>query len=357
MSPTSNRCVPNNRWSGNSMLTGESVGDSREQIFASIEPLIARLREYDEARLSLEEQSSSCKVVKQITRLLSDRFTLPHRLGDYRASLSDRSGLSHFLSNLGDGGVKLNVTRLPSGMVGYYMCRTMTDYWSVYSLVVEDIYRSAGYRFVDGRFAKQMHFGHEVYYLRLSPLRERIFSMLAKGVTVSETRTDTILHRAGRHVLQAAWHENQRPGVLTAEAFGLDHFRQAIELVYLAQRGNLCELRAMVNADLIAFFQTVYRQPAICNFLQELVEIDGAQLSAISSRAQDLRIRLKHVARNFLRTKVMHNGQPKVLEPLIMGRMFDLPGVVAEIEDDGALSEAVKQIEAKATEIQCQIIG
>ena len=45
----------------------------------------------------------------------------------------------------------MDVRQLDSRMPVYFLCRLRKDYWSEYSLIVEDLYRSPGYPLTDER--------------------------------------------------------------------------------------------------------------------------------------------------------------------------------------------------------------
>ena len=169
------------------------------------------------------------------------------------------------MNQIGRFDLHMNIRMLDTGMPVYYICRVERDYWMEYSLIVEDLYRSPSYTWQDDRFAKLMYMGHEIYFLRLSLFRKSLTELLSdqENGIADKREVDEYIYRLGRYIFQAAWHEDQRPGMLTAEHFGLAKFYHAIELLYLCLSGELCQLRSTIDDRLLSFFEKAYPQPAI----------------------------------------------------------------------------------------------
>ena len=334
-------------------------GGRTVNVRAAIEPLLARLREYDGNRRKLEKEGGVIAEINRITELLTQTFPLSGRYRDHTVSLVNPPSLRSALIDIGNDDLHLDVRQLSTRMPVYYLCRIRWDYWSAYSLVVEDVYRSPGYPILDERFVRLMDAGHETYYLRLSPFRAPVAGLAGGEPDRLEWAVDDILSIVGRHVLQAAWHDDQRPGMLTAAHFGLPHFRQAIELLYLCLSGDLCELRNAVNGNMTAFFRDVYPQPAILTFLTRLAAVDGGAISEIPQSALKLYARLTRHFGQFLGSEVawgrLHGRVP--LYKLVFGNFPRLDLVGAGLRSDPRVQDAVRRLERESQAVIGEIVG
>ena len=215
-----------------------------------LSPLILRLGCYDDLRQQLEQKGGSLTTLENMTLLLNEPIHIKSYWGESKAALSDQKGLRELIREVSYD-VRLDIRRLDHGLPVYYLFRQDTDYWSEYSLIVQDLYLSPGFPMIDERFVKFMYVGHEEYALRLAQFREPLRKMVTAAESGDAYTLDKILYKLGRHVFQAAWHDDQRPGFLTAQHFNLLHFKQAIELLYLCLSGELCELRGAVDDPML----------------------------------------------------------------------------------------------------------
>ena len=233
-------------------------------------PLLNILSKYDDRRIMLELYGGRTQDLIDLTNIIRRPVKIHDSFNTHQFSLSDPASIKYFLNCTCGFDFHLDIRMLDTGMPVYYLSRVKRDYWSEYSLIIEDIYISPGYSFIDKRFAKLMSSGHESYFLRISTLREaaeRLFYSAEKHIYDD---LDEFLYTVGKHVFQAAWHEDQRPGMLCAENLGLINFPRAVELLYLCLSGELCELRSKIDPSIIDFFIKVYEQPAIHDFLKRL---------------------------------------------------------------------------------------
>jgi hypothetical protein len=320
-------------------------------------PLLRRLRTYDALRQKLQEEGGRIRDVKRITHLLSEAVEIEDHDNTRRVSLIGQNQLRRVLSAVGRGQLHLQVRRLDCGMPVYYLCRTRRDYWHEYSLVVEDMYRSPGYPFGDGRFVRLMSLSHERYYLRLSPFRGAAGDLLAGGTDPTRRELDEFLYRVGRHIFQTAWHDDQRVGILAARHFDLPTFSRAIELLYLCLSGELCEVRSVIDDDMLRFFEHVYPQPSLHRFLERLTEMDGQTLNTLPRRALKLYKNLAAAFSRFLQVQVTRNGPTKVpLYKLIFSNMARLDSIAGELEDNDQVHAAAQTLEQSAQRTVDQII-
>lgn len=347
-------CGTSYEWSGGFGRDRRRAAD----VGQAIQPLVERIREYDSIRLKLEREGGYISDFSRVTQLLSQPFMIKGINRNCPAALTDQNSLRTALYEAGGDDYHLDVRQLSTRMPVYYLCRIRRDYWSEYSLIVEDVYQSTGYPMVDDRFVRLMDGGHEAYYLRLSQFREGVKIAGSNTGSMSELETDDLLYRLGRHIFQAAWHEDQRLGVLTALHFGLTHFREAIELLYLCLSGELCEMRSATNHRVLSFFEEIYPQPAIRAFLKMLCELDGATINDLPRRALKLYVRLSAAFSRFLSVEICwgHQKATITLYKLVFGNFSRLPLIAAQIKEDSCIRSAALRLEQEAFMIVGEVV-
>jgi hypothetical protein len=320
---------------------------------ALLAPLIGQWQTYDTARLQLEQQGGTLYDLSAITALLKARVHITDRGAQHTVALAEQASLHAMLGEIGHGDLLLDVRQRHTHMPVYYLCRVRQDYWHEYSLIVEDLYLSPGYPLTDTRFVKLMHAGHDTYFLRLSPFREPVTALVQDDAGAGPGAVDTLLYTVGRHVLQAAWHEDQRPGVLVATHGDLPCFHQAIELLYLCLSGDLCELRSAITPTMRRFFTQVYPQPAIHALLLQLQQLDGSALNALPQQALPLYVRLSQAFNRFLEVEIPwgHRQLQVPLAKLLWGNVSRLELVGSALKDHAAVREAGARLEAVAQEV------
>jgi hypothetical protein len=289
---------------------------NRQELDAVVSPLTRQLRLYDTARAALETQSVTTVLMASTMEILKRQLTIAGHYREHTVALTDQASVRELLRDLGDYECRLEIRTAASGMPVYYFPRVRPDYRSEYNLILEDLYRSAGYPIGDERFAKIMWRGHEVYFLRLSQFREA----LLKGCdpekkTEAQDEVDNLLLKVGRHVFQACWHEDQYVGMAAAAQFHLVNFCRAIELLYLSLSGELCELRSAIDDAMLRFFKETYDQPAILAFLERLTRLDGKALAEVPQAALKLYPGLSRAFSRFLAVELPW-GRKRALVPL-----------------------------------------
>jgi len=326
------------------------------EVTQALEPLIAHLRIYDAHRLELERQGGTIQDLKQLTEILRQEITIPGRYRDYRVSLTDQNGLRDLLLDVGNLRLHLGVRQLDTRLPVYYLCRLDHQYRSLYDLVIEDLYLSPGYPLPDERFVKFMRRGHELYHLRLSPFRGQAIELLGKKKL---DEVDALLSQVGGHIFQAAWHEDQRLGVMVARQFDLPLFLQAIEVLYLCLSGEHCEIRSATTDKMFWFFKMVYPQPAIYQFLKLLRGLEGGALTGLSQRALKLYTNLSQAFNHFLTLKLPWGvrREPVTMQKLIFGNFSRLPLVARVLQDNPELAEARGILEHESRAVVQEMLG
>lgn len=349
----------------------EAALHREKQILA---PLIDRLAKCDRLRASLGQHGAETDKLTEYTRFLGEPISFAFRDRVEHAPLTQPDRLRSLVSLVGRGDYYLDVRRTHRELPVYSLSRVARDYWSEYSLVVEDLHHSPGFPSADSRFARYMNMGHEIYYLRMSPFRVEMMSRYTFDVGDPESYTDDLLHRIGHYCLSAMWHEDQRPAVIAAQHLGLHRFLMAIELLYLSLSADLCTLRVHVDPTMRAFFREIYPQPAVRSLLESLPSRDGRELYELPQMARRLFVELNVAFRRFLETEVMFDGwlgmsrkasSPPMMEPcdkapnshrvpvykLLFANLYRLDQVASALSCDEALRVAVADLESSAGEI------
>jgi hypothetical protein len=173
------------------------------------------------------------------------------------------------------------------------------------------------------------------------------------GAQVAAGKVDALLLRLGRHVFAAAWHEDQRLGVLAAEHLRMDGFAEAIELIYLALSGDACELRSAVHERDRAFFDQVYRRPALRALLERLDDLDGDGLSALPTRALALYARLARAFAALLAVPVPWRPgvAPVSLRTLLFANCSRFAEVAATLRDCAPVAAAAAALDAESRQV------
>ncbi|MCB2231726.1 hypothetical protein KQH82_13485 [bacterium] len=337
-------------------------------------PLVDRLRKYDDFRRELENNGGEFDDLEEITAFLREPVAIPLKHKPEEAPLTSPDRLRSLVSMVGSGHYFLDVRRTSRGLPAYSLSRIAHDYWSEYSLVVEDIYLSPGFPFADSRFARYMYMGHETYYLRMSQFRTEVMTTQCAGVENPESCADDLLQHIGHYCLSAMWHEDQRPAVVAAHHFKLPQFMSAVEILYLCLSADLCTLRVHASPVEKRFFEDVYPQQAVAALLDSLPKRDGQELTNLPQIATRLFVRLNRAFREFLETEVAFDGwfglahesksdlelelrcdpcppQKVPIYKLLFANLYRLDMVVPSLKGDDALCDAAAALESQARSI------
>jgi hypothetical protein len=329
-----------------------SVEEDRRRL----KPLIEQIKTYDLLRYELENYGGDLVIFNRISKVLSQKFAIKTDYYDYNVSLIERYDIKSALHQMGYDYI-LDVRRLDHSLPVYYLCRVHSQFYSNYSLIVDDIYISKGYPMHDKRFVKLMRAGHETHYLRLSPFRKATAQML-NGEKADDMQVDNLLLDLGNYIFEAAWHEDQRPGILAAEVFGMPNFRNAIELLYLCLTSELCDLRSQISPDMLRFFREVYPQPAIYRFLKKLDVLVGSEINNLPEKVMPYYAQLSRAFSRFLQTEIAWGSQNEIipLYKLIFANFNRLEIIAKKLTGHQAVMEEVKSLDSKAKKISASII-
>ena len=347
-------------WQGTSSSFSYYYAPPLSEVREALQPLIERLRAYDTLRVRLEREGGDLADLQRLTMRLADPILLRGREESHEVRLAGAEALRQTLNLIGARNVYFAVRVLPSSLPAYYVVRVKHGYWSEYSLLVEDLYRSPDYPHPDERFVKLMDFGHETYFLRLSQFREGVAAQLCRdraAGSAGDREVDEVLHEVGRRIFQAAWHEDQYSAFEAAEHFGLPCFRRAIELLYLCLSGDLCAIRASIDSDVSNFFDKVYPQPAIRAFLRRIGQLEGNALARLPDDALQAFTQLSRGYGKFLRVDVRHGsrGCPVPLYKLLFANFGRLDRIAPHVASDGEVAGAARRLEERAAAVIQQI--
>ena len=322
----------------------------------ALEPLQAHLRSYDAHRVELEREGGLIRDVKRLTEILRQEISIKGRFRDHQVSLINQASLREMLWDVGNYNLHLGVRQLDTRLPVYYLCRLEHRYRSHYDLVLEDLYISPGYPLPDERFVKLMRRGHELYHLRLSAFRRKAEKILSKEKSPG---VDALLSEVENHIFQAAWHDDQRLGVMVAQHFKLPSFLQAIEVLYLCLSGELCEIRVAATPQMFRFFEEVYPQPAIHGFLKLLLSLEGGALTGLTQQALELYSQLSQAFNRFLSHKVRwgFRQEPVTLQKLVFGNLSRLAQVAEYLMEHPEVREAREILELEAIEVVATMMG
>ncbi len=336
----------------------------RDELRPALSGLLIQLKRYDDLRLRLERQGGTVPELSALGDLLKETVALTPAGRTQEVNLVDPLGLAQAL-RLAHWNLHLEVRLKPSRLPVYYLCRIETDYWSEYSLLVEDYHLSPGYPLPDPRFARLMRSGHERHFLRLSPLRAGVAGLLAAGEKAQGTAThrepavDAQLYLLGRHVFQAAWHQDQQVGIMLARHLGLQRFAEAVELLYLCLGGELCELRGAVDQFMLRCFEGPYPQGALRGFLGLLPGLEGGRLNDLPKLALGLYANLSRAFSRLLACEAPWGGErlPTPLWKLVYANLGRLELVAAALAQAPAVRRAGQDLERSAGQVIDELIG
>jgi hypothetical protein len=317
----------------------------------SVKPLQQQVQRFDSIRLTLEKDGGGRKEMEELEAALITEFSMKGSYGEEQCCLKNPISIKKTLQKIGCSSVHFEVRRLKNGMPAYLLCRLQNDYYSSTPLVMEELHQSPDFPMADKRFIRLMRHGRERFYLNLGSYFGCLNMEIAKR--------DELLFRLGRQVLLAAWHEDQYPGLMTADVLKLYSFPHGIELLYLLLSGDLPNLRHSIDENMISFFETICPQPAIAAFLRNLPQMDAGSLARLPKQARKY---YKVLAVSFgalLHTKVRWGSRNTTVElyKILFGN-FSRPEALGDtLLKDNNLWEVAKLLEQKTEAIIAELTG
>lgn len=260
---------------------------SHEEIAMRISPLVDHLGYADDSRYDLFQNSVSISKLADYKDILVEPLQIEGDGRGQEVKLSDLD-VERKLSHAGLWDIKLSVRKGRMDFPKYYLCEYRDYYSRNYGIVLTDFYRSRDYQFTDDRFARMTHYGHESNFIRMSSFRSDVNRLISKG---DQAKTTEILTKVGSCFLQGAWHEDQMAAWIVSGVFGLEIFRQAIEIIYFILGSDFTETRNYFDDDVEQFFTLVYPRK---DFLKTIHKINN-------SSAEDMQ-EMERIAREWYRS-------------------------------------------------------
>lgn len=346
---------------GASASATDSCLGSRSPAAGRIAPLLRRLEQYDALRRDLECRGGSCDDLQCLVKLLRNKITCGTGAIDQEhdqerngcPALEDPEGVRRFVELDPSAALRFDVRMNERAWPVFFIGRVWGDGSSGFTPVIEEVYRSPGYRTADERFIRFIGNGREESQLNLSPLRGAADRMIDGNVRDRSPACDALLVEAGRCVLRAAWHEDQSPGILIADRFGIAGLRETIETVYLCLNAETRFLRGESHPMLLAFFEKVYRQPLIRTFIEIVRNCDGHALGRLERGAREAYARLQASLGRFLAREVKGgNGATRLpLCKFVFANFSRLHAVAGMLGDDRDFAAARRRLSAESRRI------
>ena len=322
----------------------------------TLAPLVQRLKAYDQLLTTIRSEGGRLAQIRTLTGMLRNPVELQGYARRWEVALAEPQELKSAIADAAGFMVVLQVRETEGKWPAYLLCRIRRDYWSQYGLVVEEYYRSPRYPALDSRFVTLMDAGREHQFLSMSPFRAASRKLLERtGTEIRDLTVDDLLFRVGSQVLQAAWHEDQRPAIVTADHLKLPSFRAAVELLYLCLSGELCDLRSQIDPDMLAFFEHALPHPPIYQFLDRLTELDGYALNSIPQDALRHYAALSTTFAAFLNREIeWGNDAGTMMIPLykiIFANFKHLDTIAPALRANRAVTTAAGELEQHAADI------
>ena len=342
----------NNDYDGYSWHGSEQRSSHSENL-KKTKPLVAAIKEHDDALADLKKQGGDIRNLQHITSILKRPIPLDSYYSNEQVTLENPGKINARLREIGAGDYFLDVRLTSYGFACYYLCRIKTAFWGGYSTIIEDIYMSPDYIIVDPHFIKLMSFGHETYHLRLSRFRPKTKSLFPEKTDANEKKKDKYLSKLSKYIFQSAWNESQQLAMLTALHFNLPFFRQVIELIYLILSGELCEIRSNTDDNMKFFFKNIYEQPAILALIDNLNTIEGRALTDLNTLALNSYKKILTEFVNFLKIEVNWGlvKSTHALLNIILANFKRLDYVGSKLKDEPAVRQATKRLEMQSQKI------
>ena len=317
-----------------------------------INQLLDILKLYDEKREKIENEGGVYDDLFDLSEILQQKFKLSTSKGRQRTSLDQPEELCAAIQNINQGELFFQIRKGHSGLPLYYLCRTKSDNYCSYKLIIEDIYKSSNFPIEDERFVLLYLRNREQSSLRLSQFRSQLIT--------SADNPDEQLYSMGRYIFQNAWHEDQYPALVTADLLELDYFPQTLELLYLILSGNLYELRNAIGIEPIIkhHLKIIYPEKAITKLICSLQARDISEIKAIASQAQVHFCQLENSFTKLLQSPLFwgYRNRKIPLFKIIYGNFFRADKIKNDLAKKEDLHKAKYALEEKAKTIMQSIL-
>ncbi len=316
---------------------------SYEETFKAISPLVDQLGKVDGSRLDLFQNSVSVSKLQDYNDLLLEPVLIGRKYKDLEIKLIDQD-IERKLAHEGFWDIKLSVRKGRMEFPKYYLCEYKEFLGRDYGIVLTDFYKSEDYQFTDSRFARMVNYGHETNFIRMSSFRSQVDRLISKE---DQEKTTIILKKVGSYFLQGAWHEDQLAAWVVAGVFGLEKFREAIEIIYFILGADFTEARNYFDDDVEQFFTLVYPRKAFLQMINKIRILTAEDMQEIEQNARDWYRSLNQAFSELLKTEVSWGRMKNMpLYKIIYSNFYRLDKVFPlENSDDKMVADSTGQIE------------
>lgn len=316
---------------------------SHEETFKAISPLVDQLGKVDASRLGLFQNSVSVSKLQDYNNLLIEPVLVGKKYKDLEIKLIDQD-IERKLAHEGFWDIKLSVRKGRMEFPKYYLCEYKEFLGRDYGIVLTDFYKSEDYQFTDSRFARMVNYGHETNFIRMSSFRSQVDRLISKE---DQEKTTIILKKVGSYFLQGAWHEDQLAAWVVSGVFGLEKFREAIEIIYFILGADFTEARNYFDDDVEQFFTLVYPRKAFLQMINRIRIQTAEDLQEIEQNAREWYRSLNQAFSELLKTEVSWGRMKNMpLYKIIYSNFYRLDKVFPlENSDDKMVAENTGQIE------------
>ncbi len=316
---------------------------SYEETLKVISPLVDHLGRVDASRLDLFQNSVSISKLQDYNDLLLEPVLVGKKFKDLEIKLIDQD-IERKLAHEGFWDIKLSVRKGKMEFPKYYLCEYKEFLGRDYGIVLTDFYKSEDYQFTDSRFARMVNYGHETNFIRMSCFRSQVDRLISKE---DQEKTTIILKKVGSYFLQGAWHEDQLAAWVVSGVFGLEKFREAIEIIYFILGADFTEARNYFDDDVEQFFTLVYPRKAFLQMINKIRILTAEDMQEIEQNAREWYRSLNKAFSELLKTEVSWGRMKNMpLYKIIYSNFYRLDKVFPlENSDDKMVTENTHQIE------------
>jgi hypothetical protein len=316
---------------------------SHKETVNRISPLVDQLGLADEFRFDLFENSVSISKLQDYRDIILEPVLIGENYRREEVKLSDQN-IERKLAHAGLWDIKLSIRKGRMDFPKYYLCEYRDYYSRNYGIILTDFYRSRDYQFTDSRFARMSSFGHEVNFIRMSSFRPDVNRLISKG---DQEKTSDILKKVGSCFLQGAWHEDQIAAWIVSGVFGLERFRQAIEIIYFVLGSDFTETRNYFDDDVDQFFTLVYPRRDLLKTLHKINKATSEDMQEMEHIAREWYRSLNQAFSGLLKTETSWGTIKNMpLYKIIYSNFYRLKEVFSlENSDNTEINKITGQIE------------
>jgi len=323
-------------------------------------PLVVRLSRYDRARKRVFKNFTRSGDYQRINSILQDSFLIAgvHTPLHY-VQLSQPEKLKNALKEVNPN-LHLQIrTRFGWPVYLYSRITYRPDVYGV-GYIKEKLYQSPDFPGVDERMLKLGIEDRDRLFLDYSPYRRKIRKELVKKRVVHESREIDRIQAKIHPILSRVWNPEQ-PELVVADCLEMPNFRHCRELLNLVLNYELCELRMALDKETMGFFQKIYPNPMISQFLTWLTRLSrGNEVIQLNRQAGYLALQLSNIFQTFFKKDVtwgVYHQQHMRIGWVLLGNWTRLATVSKKLKNDPGFIQSRDVLENDAKAIFQQLIN